>query len=71
MKINSKIQEIQKLRKLDKFVESMNDRLLQPAVSMILTDNGIRKEKSSLKLMNQKSGNRSQMSFQTELDRLN
>ena len=32
MKIDWKIKEIQMLRKLDKFVESMNDCILQTAV---------------------------------------
>lgn len=46
MKTDSKNQEIQKLRNLDMFVESMNDRLLQTAAIQILTDNGIREKKA-------------------------
>lgn len=46
MKIHSEVHKTQMLRKPNKFVESMNDRLLQTAVSQILTDNGIREMKA-------------------------
>ena len=45
MRIDSEIRITQMLRKPDKFVESMNDRLAQTVVIQILTDNGIREEK--------------------------